>query len=388
MHNMKTKKKILYLSPSNRMLGARISLLHLLKNLNREKYEPVVVSLDNDDGFLQELDKQGVRYYRLRLWNWRKGKFWWRIPFTIWRLVKIIRKEEVDLVHSNEFWCTPYAVIAGKFISKIPVVTHIRLFITPKKARQYCLKWADCIISVSHATGSLLKDWKYYDLVKTVYNGLDPSEYTNREEKRKAFREEFHLKDTDIAVGEIAQLDPRKNQHRVLEIIPKIIKKYPNVRFFFIGGSRNEQYKQRLLKQCRELNIEKYCCFTGSRDDVPSVCAGLDINILPSKQEGFGRSIIESMYMKTPHIGSNVGGIPEVIDHGKSGYVFPIEQFEFFEKYLEILIEDDHLRRQMGEKGFHIVNKKFLASICAQNTENIYDCLIVSEPNNKIGRKK
>jgi len=372
------------------MLGARISLLNMLQYLDKEKYEPVVVSLDNEDGFLQALDKIGVRYYRLRLWNWRKGKYWWRIPFTIGRLVKIIRQEKVDIIHSNEFWCMPYAAIAGKMIAKLPVITHIRLFITPQKARQYCLKWADIIVCVSQATAELLKKWQYYspEKVVTVYNGLDPDEYQDYEEKREAFRKEHQLTEKEIAIGEIAQLEPRKNQHRVLEMIPDIVRECPSARFFFIGASRHQEYEKQLFQRCRELELDQYCRFLGRRSDVPAVCAGLDISILPSSQEGFGRVLIESMYMKTPPVGSDKGGIPEVIDHGYSGFVFPLQRFELFKEYLLRLIKDKDLRLKMGTKGRDKVQRQFLATHCAREMEKIYQRLVDNRPNEKKEVKK
>lgn len=375
------KRKILYLSPSNRMLGARISLLHQLKYLDQDKYEAIVVSLDNRDGFLEALDNMNVRYYRLRLWNWRKARFWWRIPSTLWQLVKIIRKENIDLIHSNEFWCTPYGVIAGKWFSKIPAITHIRLYIDQKKARQYFLKWADVIVTVSMATGNLLKDWKYYDKVTTVYNGLDPKLFTGYEEKKRSFRDEFKLSEDDIAIGEIAQIHPRKNQHKVLEIIPGIIEKYPRVYFFFIGDSRSSSYERELKNRARSLNIDQHCIFLGPRKDIPRICAGLDINILPSTQEGFGRILIESMYMYTAVIGSNAGGISEVIRHEECGYIFPVEKFDVFQEYLERLIIDKDLRYKMGKKGHDIVRQNFMASHCARKIEEIYDSLLDKQEN-------
>ncbi len=370
------KRKILYLSPSNRLFGARISLLTLLKYLNRRKYEPIVVSPDNSDGLLQELEKIKVKYYPLRLWNWRKGKYLFKIPFAIYKLSRIIKMENISLIHSNEFWCNPYAVVTGKFIYKLPIVTHIRLNINLEKAKKYLLKYSDKIICVSKATSKLLSSWEYKNKVITIYNGLDFSDFCNYEEKRKNFRKEFGLDDDTILIGEIAQIDERKNQLKVVEIIPYILKKYKNIKFFFIGDSRNKEYEIKVRKKVRELNIEKYCSFIGFRSDIPNVCAGIDIVILPSSIEGFGRAIIEAMYMFTPAIGSNVGGIPEVIEHGITGFIFKYPDFDEMRKYLEILIESPEKRLQMGINARKRVKMLFSAETSAESVMKVYNELL------------
>lgn len=370
------QKTILFLSPSNKLLGARISLITLIKALDPKRYRPIVVSLDNDDGLLEELEKIGVKYYRLRLWNWRKGKFWWRIPGTLYRLNQIVKKEKVALIHSNEFWCMPYATIVGKYLNKIPVISHIRLDITEKKARQYWLAGADRIICVSKATASLLDNWKHSKKVCAVYNGLDLTGFDDYDHRRDTFRKEFDLKHDDILIGEIAQLDERKNQHRVIELIPDIIKKHPNAYFMFFGAARHKEYHQHLCEQIYELGIEKHCILTGFRNDVPNLCSGLDITILPSNREGFGRALIEAMYMFTPAVGSNIGGIPEVIADKECGYIFKLKHFSQLSEKINLLITDKKLRLKMAEKAHQRVLENFTAQIYAQNISAIYHQLL------------
>jgi len=370
------RKNILYLSPSNRMLGAQISLLTLLKYLDRDKYNPIVITPDNTDGLLDELRKIDVKTYRMRLWNWRKGKFWLKIPGTMFRVHQLIRQENVDLVHSNEFWCNPYGVIAGKLFNRIPLVTHIRLDITPKKIKHYYLSKSDRILCVSRATSELFRESGFMEKVETIYNGLDLTKFDDYEARRVSFRNEFGYTDEHLVIGEIAQLDERKNQLKVLELVPDLVRQYPHIRFFFAGEARYPEYRRLLEQFIHDHHLEEYCILAGFRKDIPAVCAGLDISVLPSDREGFGRALIETMYMRVPAIGSDAGGIPEVIDHANCGFVFPLSDFSLLRHYLVRMIEEKELRLSMSERSRERVIRLFSAKAYVDNVCRVYEELL------------
>ena len=106
--------KVLFLSPSGKMLGARISMLELCKRLDWENFEPVVAAPATDT-LLEELDNKGITNYAVDLKTWRKAKSFPKHLFALKTLYSIIRRERIELIHSNESWVNPFGYLAGRF---------------------------------------------------------------------------------------------------------------------------------------------------------------------------------------------------------------------------------------------------------------------------------
>ena len=96
---------------------------------------------------------------------------------------------------------------------------------------------------------------------------------------------------------------------------------------------------------------------TGFRKDMPQVMQSIDVLLIPSRHEGMGQVTVEAMACSKPVIGSNTGGIPEVVDHGKTGFVFDTEA-QLAEQITQ-LCEDAALRQRMGEAGLQRARQYF-----------------------------
>ncbi|MBI1784511.1 glycosyltransferase, partial [Candidatus Sumerlaeota bacterium] len=150
-------KNVLYLTPSVRLLGARRSLLTLVTHLDRSRWNPIVCGQSHGDLETELLD-QNIPYKILKTGWWRKGKYFlWR-PFAIAQLAALIRRLNVDLVHCNEIYPNPFAVRAAKG-RRVPVITHMRLTVTPRMIRNYDLRRAQMIIVPSEAAGRDFDIW-------------------------------------------------------------------------------------------------------------------------------------------------------------------------------------------------------------------------------------
>jgi len=133
---------IFYITPSVELLGARISLVELLRHLDRSRYRPVVICHRNGP-LLDKLKDINVETRIIRFGNWRKPKYWPLIPFAIKQMVDLGKIEDARLWHSNEFWSFPYARLAANQL-KIPAFSHFRCSrtpqqIPPRKIKNYLL---------------------------------------------------------------------------------------------------------------------------------------------------------------------------------------------------------------------------------------------------------
>jgi glycosyltransferase involved in cell wall biosynthesis len=127
----------------------------------------------------------------------------------------------------------------------------------------------------------------------------------------------------------------------------------------------------------QEHHLDPYVQFWGFRTDIPEILAQLDILVVPSLQEPFGKIIIEGMAMKKPVIASNVGGIPEIIVDGQTGILVPPENAEALRQALESLLENRDMRKKMGIEGRKRVEQMFSIDKNVRQTEQIYGRLLM-----------
>ena len=365
--------KILYITPSVRLFGARVSLLTLVTNLDRTQFEPVVVC-PKKGPLADELIKRGIKTEFIPIKSFRKGKYFPLIPLTVYKLIKLVKKENINLIHCNEDWVNPYAVLI-KWFTKIPVITHMRLSITEKRIKNYLLKYADKIICVSNKSAEDFKNWKYKEeKVVTIYNGIDLNVY-NENVKGDKVRKEFNLSENDILITHIALISPRKMQNITINSAKIVLNKYPNCKFLLVGehSKRDIEYMNELKQMVK--GYEDKIIFTGFRKDIPEICAASDINLLISTDEGFGRVILEAGAMGVPTIGTNIGGIPEVIEDNKTGLLIPPNNSEELTKAIIKLIENPSLRKQLGKNAKERVKTKFSIEIHTHQIQNLYSSL-------------
>lgn len=163
-----------------------------------------------------------------------------------------------------------------------------------------------------------------------------------------------------IRIGCVAFHNEIKGIDILLEAIHKLktIYKLDSFELIQIGGG-NEEYKEKLINLCNEYNITDVVNWYGTTDDVPQVLSSMDIYVQPSRQEGIGMALMEAATNGLPLIGSNIGGIPEVIIDGRNGYLFSVGDSDKLASRLYELSKNENLRESMGEQSRILVNRKF-----------------------------
>lgn len=125
-----------------------------------------------------------------------------------------------------------------------------------------------------------------------------------------------------------------------------------------IGGGRAE-YTEYLKAECKRLDIEEHVQWLGIRNDVYSLLQASDIYVQPSRSEGISLSLMEASLCRLPLVGSNTGGITEVIKEERNGYTFTVEDSDKLAQILETLCNDESLRKRLGNESYNIAKKKF-----------------------------
>ena len=333
--------RVLHITPSVRLLGARRSLLTLVRELAGSRFEPLVLA-PSDGGLTRELDKRHLRWVKLRMPPWRKAMSWATIPGRVAALRDLCNRERIDLIHCNEIYPNPHALVAAsgaplgrEFASallqkrllyplRIPVVTHMRLSVTPRMVRNYMLAQATRVIAVSNAAAADFDPFTWKSrTVRVVYNGVDFEEFGDAVSRRDATRQRLGYKPDDFVIGQIGLLMPRKRPRFLVESAPEILRLVPNAKFLLIGEASPGQQKfvEELKALVESLGVAHAFRFLPFQQQVADYFAALDLNVLLSNDEGFGRVVIEAAAAHVPTIGSNVGGIPELIIDEETGYI-------------------------------------------------------------------
>ncbi len=366
---------IFYITPSVELLGARISLVELLRHLDRSRYRPVVVC-HRYGPLIDRLKEINVETRIVRFGNWRKAKYWPIIPFAIREMVLLGKLEKAALFHSNEFWSFPYARLTANRLG-IPAFSHFRCSrtpqqIPPRKIKNYLLPKADLLIAVSKAQQRLFKDFpEMSDRITVVHNGVDFEQFDKAD--GAGFRREIGVAPNSALFGIVGPVSPHKGVEEFIRAAKIICQSRPDDKFVIVGPERPHAFAMEMQDLVRKLRIEDKILFTGFRSDIPEIMSALDILITPSRVEAFGRVILEAMSAGTAVVASQVGGIPEIIDRPEIGVLVPPESPEKLAAEVLNLIQDIPRKQKIIEAAREHIRNHFSIAQHTRQIERIYE---------------
>jgi len=372
---------IFYITPSVEMLGARISLVELLSNIDRNRYRPVVIC-HRDGPLLKKLADIDVKTHIVRFGNWRKVKYWPLIPFALRELISLSQQENVKLWHSNEFWSYPYARLAANRTG-IPAISHFRcsrthIQIPPRKIKNYLLPSADAIITVSKAQKRLFKEFSNLEnRIRVIYNGVDFQRFKDAD--GLPLRAELKLKPDQLLIGIVGPVSEHKGVEDFIRAARFITQKYPDSVFLIVGPDRPRAFLEKMKLLVSELNIGSSIRFTGFRKDIPEIMSALDFLITPSRIEAFGRVLLEGMAAGTPVIASQVGGIPEIISTRDLGVLVPPNSPDKLSSAVFDLMNDNQRRNRIIRFAQEHVKAHFSIESHTREIEEVYEHFLTTK---------
>lgn len=287
-----------------------------------------------------------------------------------------IKDEGFDIVHglanrqvANFIWAS-YS-LPNKVVAYRGAVGHV------SRWDPGCyLKWLnpriDQLICVSKAVErDLAVSGVNSNKLVTIYKGHDLAWYAhlNRKAARADVEKEFGIPFDATLVGMAANMRRVKGADLLLKALMALP---PHVHGLFIGEVRDPA----LPKLAADPRLAGRVHFTGFRSNAPHLIGALDINLAPSRgREGLTKTVIEGMVQGVPTIASEAGGLTEMVDHGESGYVFPIDNLKLLTQHLETLIESPETQKVMGERGREIAATRFSVNQTIAHTAALYRSL-------------
>lgn len=291
-----------------------------------------------------------------------------------------------DLIHTYFFWPIIYGRLL-KFFEKINVLIENREdqgFNWGK--HEYTLlrltrSIPDRVICVSEAVRQIVLKKEKLDPKKVIviYNGIEmPKE--NLVDKISA-RKEFGYEESHLLVGMIANMDwPVKGVTYFLDAIPEIIRAVPQARFIIFGKGKE---KASLREKARNLGIDQYLVFAGHSENMNKYYPMMDVSVLTSLSEGLSMTILESMSHCIPVVVTKVGGNPELVVNGETGYLVPPKKPDAFAERVIELLRDPLRRAHMGEKARQRIQEFFDLRKVTSEYLQVYEDLLQRRINRK-----
>lgn len=321
MHN------VLYINEVSWIGGAEGALLDLASNLDYSRITPIAVCPEEGD-FPNMLREQGIITYIVGFYG-LKAKNPLRYFSTISGLYSIIKKHNINIIHINQQYFCNYGAVLKK-ITRLPLIIHFRgveddAFLNANIKNIFK---ADMTICVSHAVMNRIISFAeeynskkagiinkrivtVYDGIKQPCKGLSPA----------LIKRKYNIPGNRRIIGIIGQVTPEKGIMEFVEASEILLKKYNNLHFLVVGKDTNPNGSfDNLIRQAAEqMGLSQNFTFTGFIKNAASLLPIVDISVLASRMDAFPRIVLESMSAGVPVVATNVGGVPEMIEHSKNG---------------------------------------------------------------------
>jgi glycosyltransferase involved in cell wall biosynthesis len=294
------------------------------------------------------------------------------MAFAAWQLRGIARRQRAELVHANSIRA---GIIAG--LARVPraaKVVHVRDCLPPGPPTTATMRLiaasATTVVANSRYTAQWIRASAPRARPRVVYNGLDLERWSPASTDGTRTRDSLGAAGERgrLLLGVVAQLTPWKGQDTAIEALELLRDDGVDAQLLLIGSIKfrdratrfdNEAYERRLRELVSVAGLEDRVCWLGEREDVTALTGSLDVLLLPSWQEPFGRALIEAMAMGVPVIATEVGGPPEIIEDGREGRLLPPGMPSAWARAIRTLAEDPTLRSKMGRAGRRRVEQAF-----------------------------
>lgn len=388
------KIKILYLSHSAELYGAERSLLQILSTIDRQRFSPIVI-LPGHGPLEKQIEKLGIPIEllsSLRPWLTRRTGFMGLVHFfailpfllvSTLAIRRIIQRNQISLVHSNEM-----AIVAGAIAAwstGTPHIWHARTILLgnvphnfilgPKFVLKTVLRLSKQVIAISHAVAECFDGLEGAEKVRVIHNAVNINSFQPLHSSNES-RRLLGLPHDVPLVGQIANVTAVKGYTDFIRAALLVRQIMPDVQFVCVGGMPHPEYKIEVLKLIEELNLSKAIFMAGFHEDISQIMAALDLVVLASHYEPFGRVLIEAMAANKPVVGTRVGGISEIIEEGVTGLLVPPKSPDKLAQAIVTILKTPEMASQMGAAGRARAEDCFSSKQYIKKIQKIYEAIL------------
>lgn len=402
-HLLGRQRRVLYVENGIGYGGAIICLRHLVRNLDRSKFEPMVITGFGDPKYQDIANEARWKHIpdrRLDVISMKRGLAaaqWpdaapglrWLsnqvlsrlddlmnfLPSFLQTLWTVIRFKPALIHVNNEPLCNRAAVLAGKLLH-VPVVSHVRGDQQGSLMMHSFFKMPDYFIAVSRwVSESIGRIGVPEDKRTYIYDGIELDKLDTRADGL-AFRRRCGIPDEAFVVGLVGLLIPWKGQEMFMEAASLLAQEMPNTIFAIVGGTPDEfrHFEAQLRSTADQPDIKGRVVFTGHVSEMAAVYNGLSVVLSASTSpEPLGTVIIEAMTMARPIIAPDHGGAVEMIDDGRTGLLFKPGDAKDLAAKIRRLYLDQNLGTALGQAARTHALSAFAVREHVLQVQEVYD---------------
>ncbi|MBM3249394.1 MAG: lipopolysaccharide heptosyltransferase II [Candidatus Omnitrophica bacterium] len=353
---------ILQILPELNVGGVETGTVDLARRLVKLGHKAVVVSAGGH--MVKELEGAGVIHYQLPV----QKKSLFAILKMVPKLVEVIRKEEIDIVHARSRVPAWIAYLACRK-TLTPFVTTCHGYYR-KHPFSLPMGWGKLVICPSRVIARhMIDDFGVpLERIKLVPRSVDVEKfkYCDPGEKRKM--REFN-------VGIVGRITPLKGHIHFIKAMAKVARSIPELKVWIVGDvpASKEAYKEELQVLVRRLGLAHCTQFLGTQRDIPGILRHLDLVVLASTtHDAFPRSVVEAQASGVPVVGTAVGGVIDIIEDGKTGLLVPAADPASIAEAALKIFNDPGFASTIAREALIKVKEKYTAEHLVKNTLEVY----------------
>lgn len=367
--------KVLILDNSPAFTGAFKSIFQVTKELS-SKFEFIYV-IPKDSSNKIQLEKSGLRVLKFPFIEIAKSlSILWYLPQLLINTIKIktlVKKHNIEIVHVNDLY-NMLGVLIKVFNPNIKLVYHVRLLPNSYARMLYPVwrklieRFSDEIICVSESVAQNFSKGK----TTVIYDAI-PLGNINKNKEKTSTR-------NISTILYLANYIPGKGHKQAIEAFHIALPNIGDTKLMCFGGTlgktKNQEFKESLIQFAHGLNLNENILFNDFAKYPEEEISKADLMLNFSESESFSMTTLESLAYETPIIATACGGPSEIIEHGHSGILVPVNDIKAMASGIEKLMNNPELRLQFSQNGKRRVHEKFLFKRQTQLLMDIYNKLI------------
>jgi len=364
------KIKVAHIVPMLSPGGAERVAVHIVRRLDRQRYEPVVISFTRRLGcdLDRMLEEAGVE---VRYLGKRPG-FDYRMYF---RLHPVLRDCQPDIVHTHLHvlrYALPFLLLL-KRVSLLHTVHNLAEREIEPRARwiqRYALNHGVVPVAVAKEVALSLERLYGIQRCRVISNGIPTDSYACPQTPRREWRTKERFGTDDILFVCVARFAPQKNHSLLLKAFAQGPASDPKAHLVLVGeGVLREQ----LEEQAKSLGLAGQVHFLGLRTDIPDVLGAMDVFVLSSDWEGNPLSVMEAMASGLPIVSTAAGGVADLVESGKQGLIVPLGDVQGFSGAMISLLRNQEARQRLGLAAARRARQSYDVSTMVRAYEELYD---------------
>lgn len=362
--------KVIHVITDMKIGGAGHWLLNLLRNYDRQKLDIKVV-VPKDSKLKQEIKSLGIEVIELPGIGDKSLDF-----ASIHAFYGLFKREKPSIVHTH-------ASLSARFAARgagVAAIVHTKHCLDQTKtgwkktvAAAINNGLSSSMTAISEAVAqNLLDNGAPRNKIKVIYGGVDELKQLEEAEIQR-LRSSYGIAGEDILFGMVARLAAVKGHRYLIEAAELVAKERKDIKFILAGTGPLEEELKKLVK---DKGLEETVIFAGFIKEVAGIYNILDVNMITSNSEALCLALIEGMSLSKPMIGTDVGGVPELIKSGETGLLVPLGQPKALAEAILALAQNKELREAMGRQARQLMLEKFSASKMAEEIGKLYEDLV------------